>query len=88
MKKYKLWIRKYNLFKAEILKNIPKNGKKNPKSKAVYQISREWKIINEFGGIREAERWTGFYASHISKCCKKEIKSYKNYIWKYKDEVI
>lgn len=57
------------------------------KSKApVIQYDLNYNKLNRFISIREAERETGLDSSCISKCCKKKIKSYKNFIFRYENE--
>lgn len=64
-----------------------RTGAKCPTSKPVLQISlSDNSVIQEFPGMNEAHRITGFYTSGICECCKGKIKSYKGYIWRYKDE--
>lgn len=58
-------------------------GKQNPNSKIVQQIKNNI-IINEYYGMREAERKTGVKNQGISACCKGKIKTAGGYEWKYK----
>ena len=54
-------------------------------SKPILQFSKNNKLIKKWGSIREAERHTGIYNTHICACCQGKIKSSGGYIWKYYD---
>lgn len=62
-----------------------KFGKNNHLSKSIIQYNLNYKKINEFGGIREAERITGIKKSSIINCCKKTQKTAGGFIWEYKN---
>lgn len=47
----------------------------HPFRKSIIQLDKNKNIINYFDSLREAERETGFYRAHISRCCRK-IKNY------------
>ena len=53
--------------------------------KPVLQFSKTGEFIAEYPSEMEAERKTGCYLAHISKCCKGKRKSTGGYIWKYKE---
>ena len=57
---------------------------KQKKSIPVLQYDLNGNLINEYFGIREAERQT--HISHIGDVCKKIRKTAGGYIWKFKDE--
>jgi hypothetical protein len=56
------------------------------KSKPIYQIDFNGNIINTWYGIKEASKKLNLNHSNIQKCVRKEIKSYKNFVWVYVDE--
>ena len=53
------------------------------KSKVVQMFDRQGNLLAAFPSTHEAERVTGIYHSHISKCCNGKIKSAGGYIWRY-----
>lgn len=57
---------------------------KNKFSKRVLQYSKQFELIREWGGTKDAERGTGIYSSHISHVCLGKRKSAWWFIWKYK----
>lgn len=61
-----------------------KQGKSSPFSKIVLQIKNN-QVMAEYYGLKEAERQTGIFATHICAVCKKKAKSAGGYQWKYKD---
>lgn len=61
-----------------------KIGNHNRPQKPVLQFSKTGEFIAEYPSIKEAERQTGCYQTHICKCCKGKLKSTGGYIWKYK----
>ena len=70
-------------------KTIPMLGKfgiEHNRSKSIFQINKEGKIINEFGSMHEATRMTGIRTPAICLCCKRKQKSAGGYIWRYKEE--
>ena len=68
----------------ETKKRIREN---NPSKKPVLQFSKDGIFIAEYSSIGEAERLTGCYHQHISKCCKGKLKSTGGFIWKYKEGI-
>lgn len=56
------------------------------KVKKVLQFTPNLELVREWECASEAHREMGFNIGHILRCCKGKIKSYKNYIWRYKDE--
>ena len=52
-------------------------------SKKVYQYSIDGKLLKVWNSARECGR-NGFKQSSVSKCCNKQIKTYKGYRWSYK----
>ena len=53
------------------------------KSKEVQMFDRQGNLLATFPSTHEAERVTGIYHSHISKCCNGKIKSSGGYVWRY-----
>ena len=53
------------------------------KSKAVQMLDRQGNLLATFPSTHEAERATGIYHGHISKCCLGKYKSAGGYIWRY-----
>lgn len=51
----------------------------------VLQMDRTGNVIAEYPSAKEAARANNFSQGHISECCRGEIKSYKGFVWKYKD---
>ena len=71
------------------LENILKSRQKyTSNSKPVLQYNKDGKFINEYNSVGEASRITGANSSHIASCCRQERKTAKDYIWKYKEEVM
>lgn len=53
----------------------------------IVQLDLDNKFIKEWSSTMEVQRSIkGFLGSGITRCCKKNRKTYKNYIWKYKKE--
>lgn len=52
-------------------------------SKEVAQYTMQGELLNIFCSANEAERQTGAYHQHISKCCKGKLKTTGGFIWKY-----
>ena len=84
----------------EISKKI--TGKNNSRAIKINQYSKDRTLIKTWDCIRDIQRELGYSSSHICNCCKyyllgeKEykkqyksypVKTYKNYIWKYAEEV-
>ena len=62
-----------------------KIGNHNRPQTPVLQYSKSGEFIAEYPSIKEAERQTGCYKSHICACCKGKYKSAGGFIWKYKE---
>ena len=54
-------------------------------SKRVLQLSLSGELIREWESTREIERQLGYSHFRISDCCLGKRKTYKGYIWKYKE---
>ena len=52
-----------------------------------YTIETE-EFIAEYDSTGEAGRVLGIVRSHISECCQGKLKSYKGFIWKYKEDIV
>ena len=59
-------------------------GNHNRPQTQVLQYSKSGEFIAEYPSIKEAERQTGCYQSHICNCCKGKYKSTGGFIWRYK----
>lgn len=74
--------------KTNELKEI-KNYIKNGKSKEVYQYDLNGRFINSYKSTGEAARSLGLKSSsHIGECCRGKIKTYKNFIWRYAEDIV
>lgn len=51
--------------------------------KAVSQYSKTGEFIASYNSTLEAEKATGVYHSHISRCCKGKSKIACGFVWKY-----
>lgn len=56
-------------------------------SKKVFQYDLKNNLINIFPSGKEVQRQLGFDQSTISACCLGKRKSYKGFIWRYKESV-
>jgi group I intron endonuclease len=56
----------------------------HPRSKKVVQLDRENNIVKEWICIRDIVRELNYSAGNISSCCNGKMKTYKNYLWKFK----
>ena len=52
---------------------------------AIVQMDLDDVFIKEWESSASAERELGFSRSHIIKCCKNKLKTYKKFKWKYKN---
>lgn len=52
-------------------------------SKTVYQYDLQMNFIKEWKSSAFAGRELGINGNCISKCCRKDLKTYKNFIWSY-----
>ena len=59
-------------------------GNHNRPQTPVLQYSKSGEFIAEYPSIKEAERQTGCYQSHICNYCKGKYKSTRGFIWRYK----
>lgn len=64
---------------------MPK-GYDSPRHKVVEQYDIYGNFIREYGGLRQAQRETGFNYKTIEHCCKGDCKSAYSYQWKYKND--
>jgi group I intron endonuclease len=53
---------------------------------AIVQIDLNNNFIREWESSISVQKELGFDRSHIIKCCKNKLKTYKNFKWKYKNE--
>lgn len=66
-------------------KNSEKLLNRKDKSKPVLQFTKDNKFVKEWVSNRECER-NGYDHSAVASCCKGKLKSYKGFIWKYKND--
>lgn len=64
-----------------------KLGKDNPKSKSIYQISKDGNLIRKWEGMREAERYTEATLQKISLCCQGKRRTSGGYRWIYASDL-
>lgn len=74
---------KYNNCYGTKIERVAKANTNGKKSKTVYQLSLEGKLIRTWPSMREVERQTGYSHRHISKCCNGRYKQAYNYKWSY-----
>lgn len=66
-----------------------KNYKNLGKAKAVNQYNRDGKYLMTYPSVGAAARALGVYSgSHIGECCRGKIKSYKNFVWRYVEDIV
>ncbi len=53
-------------------------------SKPVFQLTKTGELVREWSSIQEAGR-NGFNNGNIVSCCRGKLKSYKGFIWRYKE---
>lgn len=63
-------------------------GEKNPRARAVIQLSNNGDFIKKYDFIKQAAKELNINRQSISACCKGKIKSAGGYMWKYLDEFI
>lgn len=64
-----------------------KFGKDNHNSIPILQMTKNNRMVAEFDSIMDAERLLGYDHSGIVMCCKRKIKSYKGFVWRYKRDI-
>lgn len=66
-----------------------KDYKNLGKAKEVYQYDLNGKFIKSYSSGGEAARALGMSkCSHITECCRGKIKTYKGFVWRYKDDIV
>lgn len=66
-----------------------KDYKNLGKPKPVNQYTREGKYLMTYPSVGAAARALGKYgSSHIGECCRGKIKSYKNFVWRYVEDIV
>ena len=71
--------------RREINSHIGKLGYDCHNSKTVLQFSEDGNFIKEWPCLQEIKRQLGFAPSMLSRACRGIIKSYKGFVWKYKE---
>ena len=70
----------------------PNRGKHRPESfkekvrKSVLQFDREGHLVKEWDSARTVGDTLGIYPGGITSSCRRRIPSYKNFIWRYKND--
>lgn len=78
----------YWSYEQELNNNKIKNYNNTGKAKIVYQYDLNGKFITSYPSTGIAAKAIGGKHSHISECCRGKIKSYKNSIWRYADDIV
>lgn len=66
-----------------------KNYTNHGRAKRVNQYSLAGKYITSYESTGQAARALGIKnSSHIGECCRGKIKTFKNFIWKYADDIV
>lgn len=60
-------------------------GKDNPTSKPILQYDLEGNLVAEWDCIKDAATHYNIYSSNISLVCNGKQKTYKGYVWKFKE---
>ena len=76
---------KYNTNYGTRNKRIGKSNTNGKLSKSVLQYTLDGQFIKEWPSTMECKR-NGYNQSHIIECCRKNRKTHKGFIWRYKDE--
>lgn len=63
-----------------------KFDKNHNRSKKIIQYDLNGNVIKEWNSIAEASRQLNIEQKNISACCRKKIKTFKKFIWRFKDE--
>lgn len=59
------------------------------RAKKVNQYTKDGKFINSYSSTGEAARSLGIKnSSHIGECCRGKIKTYKNFVWRYSEDIV
>lgn len=88
-KEYKTLSGNYYWSKSSVLDKIKNNYNNTGKAKQVYQYDINGKFIASFNSCAEAARvLTKGNHSHISECCRGKIPTYKNFIWRYAEDIV
>ena len=58
----------------------------NKRKIPIIQKDLSGNFVKEWASARDAQIELGFFESNINKCCKGKIRSYKGYVWVYKDQ--
>ena len=80
--KEQFYIKQYNTIKAGY--NCRGGGRDNSNlSKKINQYSLDGKFIKTWDSISSIEEWLKIACGSIVKCCKNQLKSAGNYVWRY-----
>ena len=75
----------YNINYGTRNKRIGKSNTNGKRSKPVLQYTLDGQFVKEWSSIMECKR-NGYNHGHIIECCRKNRKTHKGFIWRYKDE--
>lgn len=75
------WSKDKNLLQTKDYKNLGK-------AKSVNQYDKNGKFIMTYPSTGIAAKAIGCNSSHIGECCRGKLKTYKNFIWKYVDDIV
>lgn len=62
-----------------------RNMKNDGCSKIVEQYTKDMELIKTYPSACEVHRQLNISQSHVSECCRGVLKTYRGYIWKYKE---
>ena len=79
-----VWRYKGLIYEEEINYKTPSQRTAEARSKPLLQYTLDGEFVCEWASTRECGR-NGFDQSAVSACCRGKRKSYKGYIWKYKE---
>ena len=62
--------------------------KNTGKAKVVYQYDLNGKFIMSYPSTGIAAKAVGGTSSHIGECCRGKLKRYKNFVWRYAEDIV
>lgn len=80
-------IKKYNTIDRRFGYNL-NNGGQNDftyRRYPVYQYNKSGMLIKKWDSMEDVRDELGYKVSSISRCCRNECKTYKNFVWSYKE---
>ena len=73
----------YNINYGTRTERMSKSKINGKRSKTVLQYTLDGQFVREWPSAMECDR-NGYDQGNVSACCRGELKTYKNFIWKYK----